>query len=119
MADITLEKNHALLEKLSEYVMKKIPQIETELAKKANWINVFELFQQKADKADVLRVEEKVNRLLEGIDHLTKEGDDLRIEKQSISYTLDNHEQRLAGLEERTFGYRVREDGEEEGKITN
>ena len=33
MADITLEKNHALLEKLAEYVMNKIPQIETELAK--------------------------------------------------------------------------------------
>jgi hypothetical protein len=109
MSGIILEKNHALLEKPAEFIMNKIPQIETELAKKANWINVFELVQQKADKADVLRVEEKVNRLLEGIDHLTKEVDDLRIEKQSISYTLDNHEQRLAGLEERTFGYRVRD----------
>jgi hypothetical protein len=113
MADITLEKNHALLEKLAEFVMNKIPQIERTLAQLEAGLA------KKVDKSDLLKVDEKINRLLEGIDHQAKEIDDFRIEKKAISYTLDVHEERIGVLEERNLGYRVREDGKEEGKITN
>lgn len=93
MSEITLQKTHALLEKLAEYVMSKIPRLEADLAK----------------NADLQRVEEKISRLIDGVDHQAKEIDDFRIEKKAISYTLDVHEQRLAALEERTFGRRVRD----------
>ena len=97
MSEITLKKTHALLEKLAEYVMSKIPQLEADLAK----------------NADLQRVEKKINRLIDGIDHQAKEIDDFRTEKKAISYTLDVHEQRLGTLEERIFGGRVRDKSEE------
>jgi hypothetical protein len=93
MADITLEKNHALLEKLTDFVMTKIPQLEAELTK----------------KTDLQRVEDKVNQLINGIDHLTKEVDDFRVDMKATSYTIDNHEERLGTLEQHTLGYRVRD----------
>jgi len=97
MSEITLKKTQALLEKLAEYVMSKIPQLEADLAK----------------NADLQRVEKKINRLIDGIDHQAKEIDDFRTEKKAISYTLDVHEQRLGTLEERIFGGRVRDKSEE------
>jgi hypothetical protein len=97
MSEITLEQNHALLEKLTEYVMTKIPQLEAELTK----------------KTDLQRVEDKVSQLINGIDHLTKEVDDFRVEMKATSYTIDSHEARIGVLEQRTFGYRVRDKEEE------
>ena len=62
MSEITLKKTQALLEKLADYVMSKIPQLEADLAK----------------NADLQRVEKKINRLIDGIDHQAKEIDDFR-----------------------------------------
>ncbi len=79
MSDITLEKTHALLEKLAKYVMTELPtrkELDDKLA-------------LKADKADVQRLDHKVNHLdnkinmiLEGMDAQTK-----RLEKYHRSIT--------------------------------
>ena len=107
MSEITPEKTHVLLEKLADYVMGKIPNIETNL-------------QQKAEKNDLERLEKRVNTiddkmnlLLEGMDAQSKQLETLSIDMKTVSGTLDIHKERLAILEERVFGARVREDQEQ------
>ena len=92
MSEITLEKTYALLEKLADYVMTEVPALKQDL-------------EQKADKADV-------RLLLEGMDAQARQLDELRTELKSGSGTLDNHEGRLAGLEEHSFGARIRDEKE-------
>jgi len=105
MANITLEKNHALLEKLAAYVMTELPTRKEMDAKLA----------QKADKQDVLElekrvhsVEKKMDLMLNGMDAQAKQLDRLSNELSAVSRTLDIHNQRLGNLEEHTLGYRVR-----------
>ena len=97
MSDITLEKTHALLEKLADYVMTEIPAIKEKL-------------DQKANKADLDQLENKVNLLLDGMDAQAQQLDILRTDMKAVSGTLDLHEERLGSLEEHTFGHRVRDD---------
>ena len=107
MSKITPEKTHALLEKLVNYVMTEIPAIKEKL-------------DQKADKTELIRLDNrvdsldnKVNMLLEGMDAQSKQLETLSIDMKAVSRTLDIHEERLAMLEERVFGARVREDQEQ------
>ena len=65
MPDITLENVHAMLERLTEYVM---TELHSEIA-------------QKADKADLDRLERKVNLILEGIMHSPAGAEGTREEK--------------------------------------
>ncbi len=109
MADITLEKTHALLDKLASYVMTALPtrnELDQKLA-------------QKADKTDVDRLEkrvhtldEKMNLLLNGMDAQAHQLDIISTDMKAVSPTLDNHEKRLAMLEKHVFGFRVRENKE-------
>ena len=99
MEKVRLEQTHALLEKLAEYVMTKLPtrqEVDDKLA-------------LKADKADVERLDNKINMILEGMDAQIQQLDIIRIDMKAIGGTLDMHERRLGNLEERTFGYRVRD----------
>ncbi|MDZ7721944.1 MAG: hypothetical protein U5R06_03715 [candidate division KSB1 bacterium] len=102
MADITLEKTHALLQQLAEYVMTQVPTKQ----------EMNEKLELKADKTDVQRIDNNVKLLLEGMDAQSKQLETLSIDMKAVSRTLDIHEQRLAMLEERVFGARVREDQE-------
>jgi hypothetical protein len=111
MTEITLEKNHALLAKLAEYVMTEIPQIRAQLGKLAGKEELDDLSMQ----LQVVRQEtyEKLNTLIEGMDAQAKHVENLDIEKTAISKTLDVYNQRLGRLEVHNFGSRVRDKKEE------
>ncbi len=100
MANITLEKLHDLLEKLAEYVMTELPTRKEMDAKLA----------QKADKKDLEILGKKVDNIIDILDAQSKRLDTIQQELESISRTLDIHENRLGDLEQRTLGYRVREE---------
>ena len=110
MSEITLEKTHALLQQLAEFVMTQMPT-KQEMNKK---------FELKADKTDIQRIDQEIQRLdnnvkliLEGMDAQSKQLETLSTDMKAVSRTLDIHEERLAMLEERVFGARVREDQEQ------
>jgi hypothetical protein len=55
------------------------------------------------------RMNQKFDKLLEGMDAMVGELADQRIERKAVSITLDVHKDRPGKLEQRTFGYRVRD----------
>ncbi|NIA12271.1 MAG: hypothetical protein GWP10_21770 [Nitrospiraceae bacterium] len=85
MSDRTLEKTHALLERLAEYVMTKIPKIEQKLDK---------LELEKADKRDI-------RLILDGMDAQAKQLDIIRTEQVATNAGLLRHEKRIRALEEK------------------
>ena len=103
MSEITLEKTHALLEQLAEYVM-------TQVSSKQEMNEKLEI---KADKTDIQRLDNNIQLILEGMDTHSKQLETLSIDMKTVSGTLDIHKERLAMLEERVFGARVREDQEQ------
>ena len=109
MSDITLEKTHALLEQLAEYVTTQVAtrqelhELRQEMHEFRQDMN--ERLALKADKTDV-------QHILEGMDAQAQQLDILRIEMKAVSGTLDVHEERLGSLEEHNFGHRVRDDKE-------
>ena len=105
MNKITLEKTHALLEKLAEYVM-------TEVATKSE-------LRLKADKTDlneisdnIEKLDHKVNQVTTILDNQAKSIDILRTEQLAQSKTLDRIDERVTDLETRESGYRVRDKDE-------
>jgi peptidoglycan hydrolase CwlO-like protein len=127
MSTITLEKSHALLTKLAEYVMNELPKMDAKLSKLDarmdqldarmdqldtrmdrfdTRIDHFEArLEQKADKQDLKRIEDKIDMLLEGMDAQAGQLDFLRTEMAAVSKTLDVHNERLGKLEQHNFGY--------------
>lgn len=109
MPDITLEKTHALLEQLAEYVMTEIPVIKQDIADLKQDVSIL-----KQDvhilKQDVSGLKSKTNMILDILDSQGKHIDTVLIEQKAISATLTFHEDRLGNLEENVFGARVRED---------
>ena len=114
MTAITLEKTHALLEKLAEHVMNVESKIDARFARLEAKLDL------KADKSDLQAIDAKIeniresmnakfNMLLEGMDNQAGQMNDLIIEMKAVSKTLDIHNERLGNLEERNFGYRVRD----------
>ena len=137
MSEITLEKSHALLKKLAEYVMNEAPrksevptkqemnerfeQVDARFAQvderfaqvDERFAQVDERFEQvderfermarvladKADKKDIEVVQQKLDKLLEGMDSQIMQLDIIRTEQYATSATLDRHEQRLEKLE--------------------
>ena len=80
MSEITLEKTHVLLEKLTDYIIKKMPNIEQQL-------------EAKADKDDV-------GKLLEGQDKIIKELEIMRTEQSSFNHAINRIEERVEKLEQ-------------------
>ncbi len=122
MAEITLEKTYALLEKLAEYVMTEIPAIKQDIAiikqdvaglkqdVKELKISYFNLSTDHNSLAQrVTRLEEKMDYVINALDAQTKKIDDMLIEQKAQLYTLDVYNQRIGDLEEKVFGYRVRD----------
>ena len=114
MAEITLEKNHALLEKLAEYVMnevstkqevdEKIGKVDTKIDKLAEYVlnevatkkEVDEKFQkvdEKFQKVDekFQKVDEKFERVFNEIWNL-KEKMDQKADKKDIQKILDGQD---------------------------
>ena len=123
MSDITLEKTHALLEKLANYVMSELPtriEMNETLAQKADKADLF-LLDSKVSQLDekinyldgkLNRIDEKMNLMLNGMDAQAQQLDILSTDMKAVSGTLDLHEERLGTLEEHNFGHRVRENKE-------
>ena len=109
MPEITLEKSHALLKKLAEYVMNEVPrksEVPTKKEMNARFEQVDARFERmarvladKADKKDIERIQQKLDKLLEGMDSQAGQLDIIRTEQYATSATLDRHEQRLDVLE--------------------
>ncbi|MDZ7721939.1 MAG: hypothetical protein U5R06_03690 [candidate division KSB1 bacterium] len=101
MTNITLKETHDLLEKLADYVMNEVPT-RRELDKRFSNVNkrLEGLEQVKAEKSELKRVDRKADMLLEPQDGMVKSLDIIQTEIKAISRTLDNHEKRLADLEE-------------------
>ncbi|MDZ7721943.1 MAG: hypothetical protein U5R06_03710 [candidate division KSB1 bacterium] len=113
MSEITLEKTHGLLEKLADYVMTEIPAIKQKLDQKADKTELINLDNKVNTLGNrVNSLDNKVNMLLEGMDAQSKQLEMLSTDMKSRVRTLDIHEQRLAMLEERVFGERIRDDQE-------
>ena len=128
MSNITLEKTHALLENLAEYVMTEVPtrnelqhglnELRHEMDGVRQEMDGFrqEMMVQlalKADKSDVQRIDKNVEQILQGMDAQAQQLDILRTDMRAVSKTLDFHEERLGTLEEHNFGQRVRENKED------
>ncbi|RQW02983.1 hypothetical protein EH223_11285 [candidate division KSB1 bacterium] len=97
MEEITLEKTHALLEKLAEYVMN-----EMVTRKEMN-----ERFEQ-------------VDKRFEQVDHqladIRGELGLVRAEQRVFTQSFDLHHKRLERLEESSFGYNRVRDAEDKGR---
>ena len=110
MSDITLEKTHALLEKLAEYVMNEVP---TRREMNARFENIDARFVQleaelqttKTDvqeiKMDLRETRENIGLILDGMDVQTKQLDIIRIEQVATNAALLRHEKRITALEEK------------------
>ena len=109
MPDITLEKTHALLEQLAEYVTtqlatrQELNELRQEMDEFRQEMN--ERLALKADKSDV-------QRILDGMDAQAQQLDILGTDMKAVAGTLDVHEESLGTLEEHNFGHRVRENKE-------
>ena len=60
---------------------------------------IWELKEEKADKKDIEIVQQKLDKLLEGMDSQIRQLDIIRTEQYATSATFDRHEQRLDVLE--------------------
>ena len=103
MPDITLEKTHALLEKLAEYVMNEVPtrrEMNVRFEQVERKLETIE--EEKADKKDI-------RTILNGMDAQVKQLDIIRTEQVATNAALQRHEKRIATLEEKESGYRIRD----------
>ena len=107
MPDITLEKTHALLEQLAEYVT---TQLTVRQEFKEFRKDMYEFQQEINEKLELKADKTDIQKILNGQDAQAQQLDILQTDMKAVSRTLDIHEQRLAMLEERVFGERVRED---------
>lgn len=113
MSEITLEKTHALLEKLAAYVMTELPtrkELDEKLALKTDKTDLNRL-ERRVDQLDqkVERIDRNVGLILEGMDAMAQEQEINRMERTAVSKTLDVYNVRLGDLEEHAFGSRVRD----------
>lgn len=81
MNELTIKKIHEILEKLSGYVMEKIPKIEQKL-------------DEKADKKDV-------QKLLNGQDKIVGELDSIRTEQVAFNHAFGMFEKWIGEIEKR------------------
>ena len=99
MPEITLEKTHALLERLAEYVM-------TQVATRG------ELNELRQDMNERF---EQVDKRFEQIDkrfvNIEEQLGVIRSEQQVFTQTFELHHRRLTRLENESSGYRVRDGG--------
>jgi len=123
MANTTSEKTHALLEKLSEYVMRELPtrrEVDGKIDKLAEYVmhevpnrkelemrlgevrleiekriqRIEEKLDQKADKKDI-------QMILNGMDSMVKSLDDIRTEQKAFISGLRRVEKRVEALEKK------------------
>jgi chromosome segregation ATPase len=115
MNKITLEKTHALLEKLAEYVMTEVPT-QREMDKRFDDIDkrferiekqLDQLRETKADKKDIIDLKRQLNVLTMGMDKLVGEVQINRTEQKAFDAALHRLESRIDDLEQKQTGYRI------------
>ena len=102
MAEITLEKTHALLEKLAEYVMNEVPRKDDVPTKKELNDKIWQIQQaldQKADKKDVEMLRNDLRKLLDGQDAMVNQLDIIRTEQYAFNAAFTRLEERVESLE--------------------
>ncbi len=96
MPDITLEKSHALLKQLAEYVMNEVPTKKEVYEKFQRIFNEIwdlkEKIDQKADKNDI-------QKILGGQDNMVKQLDIIRTEQVAFNHAFRRLEKRVEVLE--------------------
>ena len=121
MTGPTLKKTHALLEKLTEYVINEVPRRDevptrSELEKLAAYVmnevptkrevesrfrRIEHELEQKADKKDLEIVKENVQTILNGMDSMVKNLDVIRTEQKAFISGLRRLEKRVETLEKK------------------
>ena len=102
MEKITLEKMHALLEKLAEYVMNEVPRKDDVPTKNELNEKIWQLQQAidpKADKKDVEMLQNDLRKLLDGQDDMIKQLDIIRTEQYAFNAAFKRVEKRVEVLE--------------------
>ena len=117
MSEITVEKTHALLEKLSEYVINEVPT-KREMNARFEQVEAKMNFHFECVEADIHETREKienldlkVNGLMDGMDSQAKQLDIIRTEQTAFSSAFDRHEKRITALENPEQGYRIKDKG--------
>ncbi|HDQ15607.1 MAG TPA: hypothetical protein ENN45_00935 [Bacteroidetes bacterium] len=109
MEEITLEKIHAMLERMAEHIVNEVPT-KKEVDEKFQKVDekfqrvydaILELKEEKTDKKDFEILKNKLETLLDGQYEIIKQLDIIRTEQYATSATLDRHEQKLEALETR------------------
>lgn len=105
MSEITLEKTHALLEKLAEYVMTQVP---TRQEMNERFDQVDKRFEQIDERFE--QIDERFEQIdLELLDIRSELGL-IRAEQRVFSQSFELHHKRLERLEERSSYNRVRDE---------
>ena len=102
MAEITLEKTYALLEKLAEYVMNEVPRKDDVPTKKELNDKIWQIQQaldQKADKKDMEMLRNDLRQLLDGQDGMVNQLDIIRTEQYAFNAAFTRIEERVESLE--------------------
>ncbi len=101
MSKITLEKTHALLEKLASYVMNEVPT-KKEMNERFELVDKrFESIELRLDEVedDLKETKYGVKSILNGMDNTVKDMEILRTEQIAIHSGLRRLENRVDGLE--------------------
>lgn len=111
MSEITLEKTHALLEKLAEYVMNEVP---TRKEMNERFEHVEKRFEQNEKQFEQIdkrfeQIDKRFERIEEQIEQILNQLALIRKEQRVFSNTFDLHSTRLELLEEKFPEYRIRE----------
>jgi len=118
MSEITLEKTHALLEKLAEYVMNEVPTRKEvnerfgQIDKRFEQIDKrFEQIDKRFEKIEerFSQIDKRFEKIEEQIEQILKQLDLIRTEQRVFSQTFELHHKRLEVLEEKSTEYRIRE----------
>ena len=107
MPEITLEKTHALLEKLAEYVMNEVPTKRDVDARFAQVDGRFEqidrrfaLMEQRLDKLELEKADKQdIETILNILDKQTNQLDIIRTEQVAFDHAFRRLEKRLEILE--------------------
>ncbi len=117
MNEITLEKLHALVEKLAEFVINEVPtrqevankddiqRLREELLSKEDFQiavgKIMAMLDEKADKSEVEKIRKDVDQLIQGMDAVAGELQSFRIERMAQTASFRRLEKRVEVLEEK------------------
>ena len=115
MPEITLEKIYGLLEHLADYVMTEIPILKQDVAALKYSVEVLErriaALEHRVTtlEQDVVKLNGKIDYIIDGMGAQVKELDIIRTERAATERTFHVNNERIAELEERVLGRRIRD----------